>query len=95
MKTEKEDKVENEEEGLVFEEEKKAVKKEKVTKKRGRDGWEVVYQKIQEYRETHRNAPVDSMGCGALSDSDREPHVRRFQTLVSLMLSSQTKDEVC
>lgn len=38
-------------------------------------------------------APVDSMGCERTSDPSAPPFVRRFQTLVSLMLSSQTKDE--
>ena len=39
-------------------------------------------------------APVDSMGCERTSDPSAPPAVRRFQTLVSLMLSSQTKDAV-
>jgi len=42
----------------------------------------------------HRTAPVDSMGCERAHDEDAEPQVRRFQCLVSLMLSSQTRDEV-
>lgn len=36
-------------------------------------------------------APVDTMGCEK-APSSFEPRVRRFQTLISLMLSSQTKD---
>ena len=39
-------------------------------------------------------APVDTMGCEKCADPAAPPAVRRFQTLVSLMLSSQTKDEV-
>jgi endonuclease III len=39
-------------------------------------------------------APVDTMGCESLAERDREPKDQRLQTLVSLMLSSQTKDTV-
>ena len=38
-------------------------------------------------------APVDTMGCDRLARSNNQKY-RRFQVLVSLMLSSQTKDEV-
>jgi len=38
-------------------------------------------------------APVDVVGCEMLGDQSAEPAVFRFQTLVALMLSSQTKDE--
>jgi len=41
-----------------------------------------------------RDAPVDSMGCERCCDPAAEPRVQRYQTLVSLMLSSQTKDPV-
>jgi endonuclease-3 len=41
-----------------------------------------------------RDAPVDSMGCERCSDPAAPLRDRRFQTLVSLMLSSQTKDPV-
>ena len=37
---------------------------------------------------------MDSMGCERSHDKDAAPAVQRFQCLVSLMLSSQTKDEV-
>lgn len=40
------------------------------------------------------DAPVDSMGCERCADAGADEHTKRFQTLVSLMLSSQTKDEV-
>jgi len=40
------------------------------------------------------DAPVDSMGCERLADPHAPPADQRFQVLVSLMLSSQTKDEV-
>eukprot|EP01135_Chromosphaera_perkinsii_P003279 Nk52_evm54s239 gene=Nk52_evmTU54s239 len=39
-------------------------------------------------------APVDSMGCEAHPGKDSDPKNYRFQVLISLMLSSQTKDEV-
>ena len=41
-----------------------------------------------------RDAPVDTMGCDRCADPSAPPAVQRFQILVSLMLSSQTKDEV-
>ncbi|KAG4303549.1 hypothetical protein PCK1_000067 [Pneumocystis canis] len=51
--------------------------------------WETVYYKIKEMRETiAANAPVDTMGCDMAADKD----TNRLQTLISLMLSSQTKD---
>lgn len=40
------------------------------------------------------SAPVDTMGCDVFHDSKVEPRICRFHSLVSLMLSSQTKDEV-
>ncbi|KAI1811550.1 DNA glycosylase [Poronia punctata] len=40
------------------------------------------------------NAPVDTMGCERLASPTASPRDRRFQTLVALMLSSQTKDTV-
>jgi len=78
----------------LIKEEKKMTKKNKKKGNGGREGWEITYERIQEYRESHRDAPVDTMGCGSLSETDKEPNVFRFQTLVSLMLSSQTRDEV-
>lgn len=41
-----------------------------------------------------RDAIVDTMGCERCADPTAPAHVQRFQTLVSLMLSSQTKDPV-
>lgn len=40
------------------------------------------------------DAPVDSQGTECVSDKDAEPKVYRYQTLIGLMLSSQTKDQV-
>jgi endonuclease-3 len=41
-----------------------------------------------------QDAPVDTKGCERCADPSAPPAVQRFQTLVSLMLSSQTKDPV-
>uniref|UniRef100_A0A672YJW5 Endonuclease III-like protein 1 n=2 Tax=Sphaeramia orbicularis TaxID=375764 RepID=A0A672YJW5_9TELE len=48
---------------------------------------------IREMR-SGRDAPVDHMGAEKCYDAEAPAHVRRFQVLVSLMLSSQTKDQV-
>ena len=48
-------------------------------------------KKIIEFRETH-HAPVDTMGCLSIIEKDN-PKIRRFQLLIALMLSSQTKDQ--
>uniref|UniRef100_A0A914LFN8 Endonuclease III homolog n=1 Tax=Meloidogyne incognita TaxID=6306 RepID=A0A914LFN8_MELIC len=40
------------------------------------------------------DAPVDLMGCHTCADKNADPKTFRFQTLVALMLSSQTKDQV-
>uniref|UniRef100_A0A0K0DK60 DNA-(apurinic or apyrimidinic site) lyase n=1 Tax=Angiostrongylus cantonensis TaxID=6313 RepID=A0A0K0DK60_ANGCA len=40
------------------------------------------------------DAPVDTMGCHKLGDPLASPETFRFQVLMALMLSSQTKDEV-
>lgn len=41
-----------------------------------------------------RDAAVDSMGCERCADPAAPPAVQRYQNLVSLMLSSQTKDPI-
>lgn len=48
---------------------------------------------IREMRSS-RDAPVDKMGAEKCYDTEAPAHERRFQVLVSLMLSSQTKDQV-
>ena len=58
------------------------------------ENWEVVYENIREMRK-HRTAPVDSMGCERLADDAGSAEIFRYQTLISLMLSSQTKVCVC
>lgn len=48
---------------------------------------------LQEYRKDHP-APVDTMGCAELRDRTTSLPSQRFQILLSLMLSSQTRDVV-
>lgn len=55
--------------------------------------WEATLDHIREMRK-NSDAPVDSMGCDKCMDDSAPPEVLRFQSLVSLMLSSQTKDQV-
>ncbi|KAI4723757.1 DNA glycosylase [Aureobasidium sp. EXF-10728] len=55
--------------------------------------WEQVYSMTAEMRKKVL-APVDTMGCESLAERDRSPIDRRLQTLIALMLSSQTKDTV-
>ena len=55
--------------------------------------WEEIYALTREMR-NENPAPVDTMGCESLADRSRPPRDQRFQTLVALMLSSQTKDTV-
>ncbi|QRV86771.1 HhH-GPD superfamily base excision DNA repair protein [Ceratobasidium sp. AG-Ba] len=55
--------------------------------------WEKQYKLIEEMRENIQ-APVDTMGCCKSMSGIGELKDQRFGTLVSLMLSSQTKDEV-
>src|SRR5271170_1616032 len=39
-------------------------------------------------------APVDTMGCAAIANPESSARQQRFQTLIALMLSSQTLDTV-
>ncbi|CAG5165159.1 uncharacterized protein ALTATR162_LOCUS6755 [Alternaria atra] len=55
--------------------------------------WEEIYTLTREMR-NENIAPVDTMGCESLAEKNRSPRDRRFQTLIALMLSSQTKDTV-
>jgi len=55
--------------------------------------WKPQIANIIEMRKL-RDAPVDTMGCDVISDVLAPPQDYRFQVLVSLMLSSQTKDQV-
>ncbi|THG97510.1 hypothetical protein EW026_g4504 [Hermanssonia centrifuga] len=55
--------------------------------------WKEVYETIKRMRE-NIVAPVDTMGCDQAQLKETDPKSQRFSTLISLMLSSQTKDEV-
>ncbi|XP_036413570.1 endonuclease III-like protein 1 isoform X2 [Colossoma macropomum] len=55
--------------------------------------WRKQLSFIREMR-SGRDAPVDHMGANKCFDPQASPEVMRYQVLVSLMLSSQTKDQV-
>jgi endonuclease-3 len=55
--------------------------------------WERIYSLVTELR-SDRTAPVDSDGAEALPQKHLGEVVYRFQVLIALMLSSQTKDAV-
>jgi endonuclease-3 len=59
--------------------------------------WEQVYNLTKAMRLPGGRAypaVVDTMGCERLADDTMSPRDQRFQTLIALMLSSQTKDTV-
>jgi endonuclease-3 len=56
--------------------------------------WESIYSIVKDMRARNPTAPVDTMGCAELHCRASSPRDRRFQTLIALMLSSQTKDTV-
>lgn len=58
--------------------------------------WKRVYLGIEEmrFRGIAKDAPVDTVGCERLAAPGADDRTRRWHTLVSLMLSSQTKDPV-
>ncbi|TFK32593.1 DNA glycosylase [Crucibulum laeve] len=55
--------------------------------------WKETYDTIKAMR-SRIVAPVDTMGCDQAQYKESDPKNQRWATLVSLMLSSQTKDEV-
>nr|CAI5822206.1 unnamed protein product [Callosobruchus analis] len=55
--------------------------------------WEEVLANLREMRKDF-DAPVDSMGCHKCHEENAPPEVIRYQKLLALMLSSQTKDQV-
>ncbi|XP_004521324.1 endonuclease III-like protein 1 [Ceratitis capitata] len=57
------------------------------------ENWRLILQNIRKMR-SDAKAPVDTMGCHKCSDDEADEKTQRFQKLVALMLSSQTKDEV-
>ena len=70
----------------------KPAKKKKDTGKLP-SNWRTVYDNIVKMR-AETPAAVDTMGCDQCVDADGDEKVRRFQCLVSLMLSSQTRDPI-
>ncbi|KYK60328.1 putative DNA repair protein NTG1 [Drechmeria coniospora] len=59
--------------------------------------WEDMYSAVKKMRQpggVAHGAAVDTMGCERLADRNASPKDQRFHTLISLMLSSQTKDTV-
>jgi hypothetical protein len=65
----------------------------KSSKQTAPEKWEQVYELIEQQRK-QTPAPVDTLGCSHLHDTTASEPVQRFQILVALMLSSQTKDLV-
>jgi endonuclease-3 len=57
------------------------------------ENWREIYNLVVELRQD-RTSPCDDSGCEALPDRSGTPCDFRFQVLMSLMLSSQTKDAV-
>ncbi|XP_066592734.1 endonuclease III-like protein 1 isoform X2 [Prorops nasuta] len=55
--------------------------------------FQVIVNNIRDMRK-HESAPVDTMGCHKCADVEANPAVYRYQSLLALMLSSQTKDQV-
>lgn len=83
-------------------EEKKKTRRMPAKKVKNEDGevvvnpptnWEEMYNITAEMRKRVL-APVDTMGCETLAQEHASPVDKRLQTLVALMLSSQTKDTV-
>ncbi|XP_075973862.1 nth-like DNA glycosylase 1 [Anticarsia gemmatalis] len=55
--------------------------------------WQEFLVNLRIMRSNH-DAPVDTMGCHMNMDPKATPETYRYQCLISLMLSSQTKDQV-
>ncbi|KAG0285270.1 DNA N-glycosylase and apurinic/apyrimidinic (AP) lyase, partial [Dissophora globulifera] len=87
-------KVKKEEQGEEIDAQAKGSKKSKFATKEP-IGWEITLDRVREFRKAN-SAPVDTMGCERLAERGDHipPEVSRFQTLMSLVLSSQTKDTV-
>ncbi|KAM0333343.1 hypothetical protein ACHAQA_002004 [Verticillium albo-atrum] len=62
----------------------------------GPTDWEQMYDLVRQMRLSGpaRDAAVDTMGCERLFSPTASDRDRRFQILISLMMSSQTKDTV-
>lgn len=72
---------------------KKEMKDEKYADEWVPKDWQILLSNIKEMRK-YRTAVVDNLGCARLSDVNEPPHIKRFQTFTSLLLSAQTKDQV-
>jgi endonuclease III len=55
--------------------------------------WAKTLEKIKEMRKDGPLAPVDTMGCEKIADV-KDKKTKRYRTLISAMLSSQTKDQI-
>ncbi|KAK2579557.1 hypothetical protein KPH14_010856 [Odynerus spinipes] len=55
--------------------------------------WNSILKNIKEMRK-YKTAPVDEMGCHKCADPNASDPIFRYQCLLALMLSSQTKDQV-
>ncbi|XP_003744683.1 endonuclease III-like protein 1 [Galendromus occidentalis] len=55
--------------------------------------WFQILEGVRKMREK-KDAPCDIMGCHMVSGEKADPKLQRFQILISLLLSSQTRDEV-
>lgn len=55
--------------------------------------WRVLYNAINDMRKSG-GAPVDTIGCDRLYDPHASRSHQRYQILLSLMLSAQTRDQV-
>ncbi|XP_066140369.1 endonuclease III-like protein 1 [Euwallacea fornicatus] len=91
LKKESEGKVKREHIKIKHDDIEEAVARKNV--KKMPDNWEEVLENLRDMRKNF-DAPVDSLGCHKCSDETASPEVIRYQALLSLMLSSQTKDEV-
>ena len=54
--------------------------------------WRDLFDAVLEARKSI-NAPVDTVGCHMLKDHSAPPETQRYQTLLALLLSAQTRDE--
>ncbi|KAG5681521.1 hypothetical protein PVAND_010947 [Polypedilum vanderplanki] len=77
---------------VSYEEGNKSEVKDKKTKVEPKN-WLQIYENINDMRKL-KPAPVDKMGCEQCADNKMDIDTQRFQTLVALMLSAQTRDEV-
>lgn len=55
--------------------------------------WRQTLENIRSMRKKHP-APVDTMGCDKCSEDNYDEKAQRYHCLLSLMLSSQTKDQI-